>query len=256
MKVVKSLVLLSQQMHNTQSFLKSIFKSAAFVLFAIFPFSGATAHRDDYMNETFVYQTLEKNEFELEFWSDIDIKGNLTYSPALEFGISNHLMVDAALSFQRGLGVLQRVRGEARYRFSEEGSHFIDIAASIEYEWEKEAKDGQALQALTPRVVLSKDFGKALNTTLNVDGVYEMTEGRSFTLGYRLGIRYPNEGLLRYGIELHHVFTNRPQAFVVPQIWLALGKEGTLRLGYAKRLTDAAPEDYVRLGVEFGLEIP
>lgn len=218
---------------------------------------SAQAHRDDYMNETFVYRTLERREVELEFWSDYftekdDEAGTVAYTPGIEWGITDRLMVDSAVTFRRleGEGLLQRARTEARYRFGEEGSHLVDPAVSLEYEWEKEAS-GEILAALTPRLVLNRDFKQA-NVTLNLDGNFRIRGTPVFAPGYRLGLRYPEVGLVRYGVELQEVFSDSPEVLVVPQIWFAPWEEVTLRVGYAKRITSSGPRDYLRLGVEIG----
>src|SRR5215831_15096660 len=95
-----------------------------------------SAHRDDYINETFVFQTLEAHEFEPEIWLDAGTQGPegsfWRYAAAFEYGVSHHFMVDgfagwtdpshASPSFERG-------RAEARLRFGEEGDRPVDVAA-------------------------------------------------------------------------------------------------------------------------------
>ena len=60
---------------------------------------SALAHRDDYIDETLVYLTLEKKEIEPEYWFDFGYKhdedadkniGFLRHNFALEYGITDH----------------------------------------------------------------------------------------------------------------------------------------------------------------------
>ncbi|RMH42827.1 MAG: hypothetical protein D6689_07130, partial [Deltaproteobacteria bacterium] len=59
----------------------------------------AAAHPDDYIDETFVYQTVEPGELELELWSDVR-GGNgrdtsALYTGAVEVGVTERWMVDS-----------------------------------------------------------------------------------------------------------------------------------------------------------------
>src|SRR2546428_2656307 len=76
--------------------------------------SPAFGHRDDYLNETFVFQTIEKGEFEPELWIDAGrgrerSGGFRAYAAAFEYGITGHWMVDQLWGMDRpdrGIGVL------------------------------------------------------------------------------------------------------------------------------------------------------
>lgn len=216
----------------------------------------AHAHKDDYINETFVYRTLERGEVEAEFWTDLfsgsapEGAGRLSYTPAVEWGVTDHLMVDSAVSFRPGIAGdnLERMRAELRYRFSEEHRHWVDTAVSFEYEWERE--EGEIQRVLTPRLVLNHDFGRELNMTLNLDAGVRVTGAPTFAPAYRLGLRYPEAGRFRYGVELQETFAGPPGALAVPQVWWTPRRDITLRVGYAERLTHAGPESYLRVGVE------
>ena len=235
----------------------SISLGVVFLFWAVGFAPEARAHREDYINETFVYRTLDKGEVELEFFSDIRGPGHRwvggpRWIPGFEWGVTERFMVDAALTFQGGTGrnALQRVRTELRYRFSEEGRHFVDRAVSLEYEWEREDGTSEILQELTPRLVLNRDFREKLNLTLNLEARLRLKGSPAFAPGYRVGVRYPDVGRFRYGAELQEVFAGRPEMLVVPQLWFSPRKGVNLRVGYAKRLTNAGPNDYVRLGIE------
>src|SRR5262245_30410767 len=108
----------------------------------------AAAHRDDYIDETFVYMTLERHEFELEVWGEArvapthDTQG--WYTLAFESGVTSRWTLDgAAQVIQRSGGAdLGRFRSETRYRFAEEGRWPLDLAASAEYELETRSVTG------------------------------------------------------------------------------------------------------------------
>src|SRR5262245_25990789 len=147
---------------------------------------GAFAHRDDYINETFVFQTLEAGEFEPELWlesaGETASQGSFrAIAGAFEYGITDHWMVDGFARWLDMGGVedsFQRFRAETRVRFGEEGDRPVDLAASFEIEYEEadEEEPGEAPPAgtdwawtMTPRLVLSRDLGSDFNATLNLD---------------------------------------------------------------------------------------
>lgn len=230
---------------------------AVFLLGTVVWVPGASAHKDDYLNETFVYRTLDKGEVELEFWSDVFVPRHGTdprasYFATVEWGVTDGFMVDAAVQVRPGPGwqKLERARTELRYRFSEEGRHAVDFAVSLEYEWERDEETGQILQVLTPRLVLNRDFREKLNVTLNLDAGTRIKGSPRFAPGYRLGVRYPDAGRVRFGVELQEVFPGRPEGLMIPQIWFMPKKNISLRVGYAKRISHAGEKDHLRLGIE------
>lgn len=201
----------------------------------LFSSNRALAHRDDYINETFVYQTLSKGEFEPEYTLDFhharkDRKDFFLNSLGFEYGITHAWMVDGIASLKTDTGgdnVFQRSRVETRYRFSEEGVGPIDIATSLEYEWENEEGGDQAL---IPRLVLSKDIIPKLNTTLNLFSEIGLSEAK-IRAGYALAFRYPAQSFLRYGVELQGKHPSPNELLIVPQIWLAFRHEITWKFG-------------------------
>jgi len=227
------------------------------------------AHRDDYINETFVFQTLEAREFEPELFLDLGhVSGSgeslRRYSAAFEYGITPHWMVDGFVGWldpEEGSTALQRVRTETRFRFGEEGDRPVDLAASFEVEYEKEteAPEGPLAPAgkhsksyvLTPRLVLSRDVGD-VNLTLNLDLARELREHvrDRWTPGYAIGARYPREALFRYGVELRMDFGDERRSLVVPQVWVALPKETTLKIGGGRELEGSPRETFLRLILE------
>ena len=199
----------------------------------------AEAHRDDYLDETLVYLTLQHHELELEYWFDwaqafAPPNDVLRHNVAVEYGISGHWMVDARATGEQESGsafVFESARLESRYRFSEEGKHALDIAVSGEVKTRRE-ENGALEFALEPRLILSKDLGK-LNLTLNLAEEIPLETGKpSFTPAF--GFRHNTGRLLRLGSELKYD-TEVHGGSVIPQIWLALPHGLTIKFGYSFR---------------------
>ena len=231
---------------------------AAVVALLLFP-SVAWAHRDDYLDETFVYVTLGRHEFELEGWAEArrgtDHRTAGWYTGAFEYGITAHWMADgAAQALDQGEGLqFGRLRLETRARFAEEGEWPVDVAASAEYEHEtQDATRVEEEDVLTPRLVLSRDVSRDLNTTLNFDFPVSLSGEREVTFAYALGVRYPAETAVRVGTELKGD-PSEHTATVFPQIWFALPKELTLKFGTGIGLTSRTDPWVVRAVAEIEL---
>lgn len=210
------------------------------LLLARFP-ALACAHRDDYIDETFVYSTLARNEFELELWGES--RGGTGRRPtpwftgASEYGITSRWTIDGAAQWTRDQATLRfdRVRLETRYRFSEEGKLPVDLAASAEYERERTGPRDYE-QTLTPRIVVSRDLRARFNTTLNLDFPVELSGGNEVSFAWALAARYPDDGFARYGVELKQC-PSEHQAVAFPQVWFALPREMTVKFGAGIGLT-------------------
>ncbi len=195
----------------------------------------ASAHRDDYINETFVFQTLAKGEFEPEYTLDFHKARSgpdfFLNSLAFEYGITNRWMIDGIGTLQTTTGAqnnFHRSRVETRYRFGEEGDHRADLALSLEYEFENETEKEHFLN---PRIVLSKDILPQLNTTLNLFSQLRIADSFQARVGYAFAVRYPAEAFLRYGIEIQGLHPGPNELLIVPQIWLSFPHEMTWKLG-------------------------
>ncbi len=227
----------------------------------------ALAHRDDYLNETFVFQTLESREFEPELWLDYGWPSDpgtsfRTYAAAFEYGITDHWMVDGFIGWidpAQGKTRFRRLRAETRHRFGEEGDRRVDVAASFEVEFEREVETGgqsvlepEESYVLTPRLVLSRDFGPEFNATLNLDLGREIRAHRSdrWSPGYALGLRYPRNALFRYGMELRQDFGEERSSLLVPQVWVNLPRETTFKIGAALDLEGSPRQDFIRVVLE------
>jgi hypothetical protein len=193
------------------------------------------AHKDDYIDETLVYVTVERSEWELEYWFDLGRISTLgsessrqdftRHNFALEHGLTDHLMLDGRLTISKLEGqpaVFDSGRLEGRYRFGEEGERPVDIAASAEINTERD-ENGKQVFGLEPRLILSKDIKAKLNLTLNVPLEIQPGPG-SVELVPSFGLRYNASDPLRLGFEARYNSDSRQGAFI-PQIWF-IPKEG------------------------------
>ena len=203
--------------------------------------SPLLAHREDYIDETLVYETLEKGEVEPEYWLDFGYEsdtdsdkniGFLRHNFALEYGLTQHWMIDGRgtirnmkdkkITFESG-------RFETRYRFFDEGTEPIDVAISLEANTEQD-EHGRQQPAIEPRLILSRDF-KKLNLTLNLpEEVFLKTGELAFIPAW--GFRYNTTHILRFGCEMRYN-THSHEDSVIPQIWFDLPYEITIKWGYS-----------------------
>ena len=219
----------------------------------------ASAHPDDYIDETFVYQTVERHEAEVESWveareaRDDSVAG--WYTAALEYGLTERWMADVAFQAVNDPALhFGRLRVETRYRFAEEGTWPVDLATSLEYEAEHDATTGELEQSVTPRLVISKDIISSVNTTLNLDLPVRIDQGGTVSFAYALGVRYPARGRFRIGAEVRHDVRARI-ATVFPQLWLLPSHRVGLvvKVGLGVGLTQAADPWVARLSFELEL---
>lgn len=197
---------------------------------------AAFAHRDDYLDETLVYLTLERHEIEPEYWIDFGHQphaGNfLRHHLALEYGISSRWMVDGrATAVQESGGArFDSARLETRYRFREEGKLPVDIAISGELNTSRDEL-GVRQYAVEPRLILSRDFREKLNLTLNLaEEIALNRSARSFNPAF--GIRYNAGRRMSFGSELKYD-TEGQRGAVIPQVWFKLPHKTTIKTGFA-----------------------
>ncbi len=217
------------------------------------------AHKDDYLNETFVYRTLDRRELEVEYWIDYhDVSlpeaGHYQHTLSAEYGFTSVWMADFALNYGdvrlSNSFELARWRLETRRRFGEEGSRIPDIALSMELEGERGATEWE--YQITPRVVLSHDFSEKLNSTLNLFVGIGVGHDAIVVPGYNLGIRYPADGALRVGAEIVQAYDHKVSSLLIPQIRILPWQEGVLKIGYAESY--GSPERYfLRAAFEVGI---
>lgn len=227
-------------------------------IFSLLP-ALSYGHKDDYLNETFVYRTLDRGELELEYWFDYHSlaplgTGHYQHTLSAEYGITGLWMADIALNYSdlrtSHSYEVSRWRLETRRRFGEEGLRTPDIALSLELEGERSAKEWD--YQITPRVVLSHDFGASLNTTLNLFLGIGMGHDATIDPGYNLGVRYPGEGVFRVGVEAIQIYDHHVSSLLIPQIWILPWPEGVLKIGYAKAI-GSQERYFVRVAFEAGI---
>ncbi len=218
---------------------------------SLLPARITLAHREDYIDETLVFQTLEEHAVEPEYWFDYGTRpeGDFTrHNVSLEYGITDHLMVDGRATVDdpnSGNANFDSARLEVRCRFAEEGDWPVDIALSAEMNTRR-LENGHYQYGFEPRLVLSKDFAK-LNFTLNVAEELPVNRGAP-SVELASGARYDATKLFRFGSELKYDVHERSGA-VIPQIWLAFPRDITFKAGYSKGF-DQNREDFVRFVIE------
>ncbi len=214
---------------------------------------AAFAHREDYIDETLVYETLDKREIEPEYWLDVGSNDRVAFwrhNVACEYGITDHWMIDARGSIiNAGHAATQfdAGRAETRYRFSDEGVQPIDVAVSFEANTERNAQ-GKQEPKIEPRLILSKDFQR-LNLTLNLPEEIDLRTG-TFAFVPAWGFRYNTTHMLRWGCEMKYN-TRSHEDSVVPQIWLAFPHDVTIKMGYSFGF-NKNEEHFARIACEVG----
>lgn len=227
--------------------------AAALLALLAFP-STAAAHRDDYLDESLVFVTLESGEVEAEYWFDYgQAEGGadasfVRHNAALEYGITERTMIDGRATLRRdggGATLFDSGRIEARHRFGEEGDRVVDVAVSAEVNAERD-EAGEIVLGIEPRLILSKDFG-SLNVTLNLSEEIPLDHGQASLL-VALGVREALSARLRLGGELH-VDTGQSTGSLIPQVWFDLGHHAVLKLGYSFGFGDER-DSFARLAFE------
>lgn len=212
----------------------------------------AGAHREDYLDETPVFLTLERGELEPEYWFDLGGGGGVfpafvRHNLALEAALTEHWMCDVRATLRRDRGGPHRfeaARAETRVRFGEEGERPVDLAASAEVNVEREA-DGAWAPGVEPRLILSRDWS-AWNLTVNLPleiGLDGSTASFDPTLGVRWGT-----GRFRAGAEAKWFGRERSGA-LIPQLWVELWEGGTFKTGWSQGVGRDS-ESFLRLALE------
>ena len=204
----------------------------------------AFAHREDYLNKTFVYQTLDHKELELEYWvhygstsTSRTVLNAWQHTASFEYGILEHWMIEAFSTFQhlpgRNLDYLA-THVETRVRLFDEGKKFLDPAFSLEYTHSN--AEGVSVHSLEPTLVLSKDLQR-LNFTLDLSLEHQLNAGHETEFGYAIATRYDTKHLFRIGAEAQGTFGHTTPHYLVPQIHLVLPSEVTAKVGVGFRFS-------------------
>ena len=213
------------------AFRKSILLCPFFVLFA----ASLYALSEDYIDETLVFVTLERGAVEPAYWFDIgrDDSGDfMRHNLVLEYGITDHWMIDGrATGFDESRDGFQfdSSRLETRYRFFDQGTLPVDIAASGEINSRRD-ENGHQIVGIEPRLILSKELGR-LNMTLNFASEFSFSR-HSPSVETRGGCEYDVNNFFHFGTELPYD-TEEHAVAVIPQIWFTLPYKVTLKAGYS-----------------------
>src|SRR5215813_6404043 len=223
---------------------------------------AAQAHKDDYIDETLVFLTLERGELEPEYWLDYgrseDADVNFfRHNFSLEYGITDHWMVDARVTARHDLGdgfFFDAARLETRYRLFDEGTLPVDIAFSgeVNTEREEESPHGSLELGLEPRLIVSRDLA-ALNLTLNLADEVIPRTGES-SLNTSFGVRYNLGEHVRIGSEVKYDFHSH-EGSVIPQIWFVFFEDVALKFGFSVGV-DQGRQNFARVAIEFALQRP
>ncbi len=217
----------------------------------------AAAHKDDYLDETFVYQTMEKGTISLEYRSRyLDrSRDGLTGSYwnnnlSSEYGLTDSTMVESRLAWGTPESNSQFNGGFAqiRHRFGDEGEYFIDPAIAFEYESERE--NGKLNNRLTTMLVLSKDIGD-FNMTFNYAQPFALNGGGTPRSQRSFGIRYPRHGI-RWSIEYKDLAVDK--RYILPAVQFSFAHDASLKLGIGKGINARSPRFLIAglVEVEFG----
>ena len=212
------------------------------------------AHRDDYIDETLVYVTVEKSEVEAEYWFDYGYQSSrqknfLRHTIAVEWGITDRWMVDIRTALKKeinGNSTFDSGRIESRYRFFNEGDLPVDIAVSWEINWKR--LENESIQTrIEPRLILSKDLNRKFNITFNLSEEIPLDSNRA-TLQTALGFRYNWSSFVRFGSEFQYD-TVENSGSVIPQMWFAFPYDIALKVGYSIGF-DRNKENFGRVALE------
>ena len=240
-----------------------MFKLSSIICYAfLFAPAAAWAHREDYLNKTFVYQTVEPGALEFEYWAKY---GSAQTSPArlveweqtgaAEFGITDHWMVEGSTTIRRlpgGQFHYLTTRVESRFRLFEEGEKAIDPAFSVEYS--HISQDGESEQKIEPTFVLSKDFYR-LNVTMDFSLAKSISTDQAVETGYAVASRYDFQHFLRVGFEAQGEFSREAPAYIIPQVHLLLPHDVTAKLGTGLRYAGEGEHFFVKFVTEIGFDL-
>lgn len=159
------------------AFRKAVLLCPSFVLCA----ATVYALREDYIDETLVFATLERSAVEPGYWFDLGRDGSghfMRHNVVLEYGITDHWIIDgrATVLDERGDGFhFDSSRLETRYRFYEEGTLPIDIAASGEINSNRE-ENGHQIIGNSSAILRGRDASKIRRQPTEWPGMGNQTD--------------------------------------------------------------------------------
>jgi hypothetical protein len=223
------------------------------VLSLLLGIGSAHGHDEDYIDETLVFQTIEKGAIESAYWFDYGHRGDSNtyfqrHNLTLEYGITDRLMVDGRVTLDHPENQNTNFdfgRFETRFRLGDEGDWPIDVALSAEANVGR-LENRRYQYGVEPRLILSKGFSK-LNLTINVAEELWVNRGAP-SVQLASGARYDLTQLFRFGSELKYEVHERSGS-VIPQVWFALPHNITFKVGFSAAF-DRNRENFVRFVIE------
>jgi hypothetical protein len=227
--------------------------SGAALLLLLLSARTVDAHREDYIDETLVFQTVEKGSIEPEYWFDFGHDGESDryfqrHNFSLEYGLTHYLMIDSRVTLdhlENRNTDFDSGRLETRYRFGEEGDRPVDFALSGEINMRR-LNSGHYQYGVEPRLILSKDFSKT-NVTFNIAEELPVNRGAP-SAELASGVRYDLTQLFRFGSELKYDVHEHSGA-VIPQVWFAFPHDITFKAGFSAGF-DHNRENFARCAIE------
>jgi hypothetical protein len=211
----------------------------------------ASAHKDDYLGDTFVFVTLDRGEAEAEYWIDWRSQPRgMLHTVGLEYGVTDQFMLDFSARYAQpssGADHFETEFAELRYRFGDEGERPVDVAASIEVANERNDA-GSMHRLLEPRLVLSRDFS-GWNATVNLVETIVLDESRRSVLEGAAAIRSRNFGAWNFGLELQRERAFENSTVLLPQLWYRVGANTYVKAGAGYNLA-GEHNHFIRVAVE------
>ena len=219
------------------------------MILAVLVPSAAQAHKDDYLTDTFVFVTLDRNEIELEYFLDGRFSPRaLGHRLGVEYGVSDHLMGDVAaswLQYPGGPAVFSEGFLEARYRFGEENQHLLDPAAF--YRVPHREGSGGRRNAPPARASARAQQGlRRLQRHAESRLRDRPPEAERVRPRDRPGPPIAGFCSLRAGLEVRRELATENVFNVIPQAWLRFSDDAYVKIGVGKNLAGGR-ESFVRV---------
>jgi hypothetical protein len=204
--------------------------------------------------------TLNTGEFEMDLWSRYakGLRGTSdadywAHAVEAEYGLMKRWQIGVGANFQQPKSGSFSYTGldvETRVRFGEPGRWFMNPAVSLGYEIPKDVGSDNP-GGLEGKLILDKEKD-GLGVVLN--GIYdqELKSGSESEFGYAAGLFKSVTKSVNVGVEFQGNFSENEQShYVIPGIYLRLGKKARLNLGTSFGLTDESEPFGVRSFLEF-----
>lgn len=219
---------------------------------------------------------VEKGEWEVEYFgkNSFDSDGSKDHEQkheiALGYGVTDSWKTEIYGIFEKEAGdhiKFDAVEWENIFQLTKRGEYWLDVGASLAYEWTPESSKADALEA---RLLLAKDLGHSLHI-LNVIAEKQVGAGPREDLEGALlwSSRYRYSAAFQPGFEISSEFGELsetgsfddqkhaigPAAY--GKLHLPFGDEDEAlgyRVGYLFGISDAAPDGELVLQLEYELE--